>query len=102
MGDTAQPPRSDERSPSLENLHPKVSVLSAPLHIRKNLSKNRYLLDNMVSRNLNQRYDKALLGYLWTLLERLLLVKADAYLSPSRFGKYFIFVLNILATSKIE
>lgn len=73
MSDTAQPPRSDERSPSLENLHPKVSVFSAPLHIRKNLSKHRYLLDNMVSRNLNQRYDKALLGYLWTFLEPALL-----------------------------
>ena len=36
------------------------------------------------------------------LLERLLLVNADAYLSPALLGKNFIFDLNIFATSIIE
>ena len=73
MTDATQPQPESERNPSLMPLHPPVSFYSAPFHTISNLSKNRYLLNNMVKRNLNQRYDKALLGYLWTLLEPALL-----------------------------
>tara|TARA_B110000881_G_scaffold184956_1_gene172950 strand:+ start:180 stop:1064 length:885 start_codon:yes stop_codon:yes gene_type:complete len=73
MGDAANTPLTDERGPSLKNLHPQVPMFSSPFQIQKNLSKHRYLLKNMVNRNLNQRYNKALLGYLWTLLEPALL-----------------------------
>ncbi|MBP51984.1 MAG: hypothetical protein CMI27_02445 [Opitutae bacterium] len=74
MGESSiESPLDDVRSPLLKDLHPKVPLLSAPFAIQKNLSKHRYLLGNMVKRNLNQRYDKALLGYLWTLLEPALL-----------------------------
>lgn len=73
MGDEVNTTPIDERSPSLKDLHPKVPILSSPFQLPKNLSKHRYLLRNMVKRNLNQRYNKALLGYLWTLLEPALL-----------------------------
>ena len=73
MTDVTLPQLESERSPSLMPLHPTVSFFSAPFQMIKNLSKNRYLLNNMVNRNLNQRYDKALLGYFWTLLEPALL-----------------------------
>ena len=73
MGDASNTPPAEERSQSLKDLHPKVALLSSAFQIQKNLSKNRYLLKNMVNRNLNQRYNNALLGYLWTLLEPALL-----------------------------
>ena len=73
MGDAANTPLHEERGPSLKNLHPQVPMFSSPFQIKKNLSTHRYLLKNMVNRNLNQRYNKALLGYLWTLLEPALL-----------------------------
>lgn len=74
MGETVtESPAKEERSTSLGDLHPKVPLLSAPFQIQRNLSKHRYLLNNMVKRNLSQRYNKALLGYLWTLLEPALL-----------------------------
>lgn len=57
----------------LKDLHPKIPLLSAPFQLQRNLSKHRYLLNNMVKRNLSQRYNKALLGYFWTLLEPALL-----------------------------
>ena len=73
MGDEAPTPPEAERDPLLRNLHPKIPMLYSPLQVQKNLSNHRYLLNNMVNRNLNQRYNKALLGYLWTLLEPALL-----------------------------
>lgn len=73
MGDSVNTTPVDERSTSLKDLHPKILLLSSPFQIQKNLSKHHYLLKNMVNRNLNQRYNKALLGYLWTLLEPALL-----------------------------
>jgi hypothetical protein len=62
-----------KRGRNLQSLHPKVSLLYAPLSIFVNLKNHWYLLSNMVKRNLNQRYNKALLGYVWTLLEPALL-----------------------------
>ena len=62
-----------KRGRNLKNLHPNISPFYAPLSLFVNLKNNWYLLSNMVKRNLNQRYDKALLGYIWTLLEPALL-----------------------------
>jgi lipopolysaccharide transport system permease protein len=62
-----------EREPQLKDMHPHVPLLQSPLRVISNLKSNHYLLKNMVKRNLNQRYNRALLGYLWTLLEPALL-----------------------------
>lgn len=62
-----------QRGENLKDLHPRVPFWYAPIQIIVNLSNHWYLLSNMVKRNLNQRYNKALLGYIWTLLEPALL-----------------------------
>ena len=61
------------RGDNLRNLHPKISPFAAPFILFSNLKRDWYLLSNMVNRNLNQKYNKALLGYVWTLLEPALL-----------------------------
>lgn len=53
--------------------HTKVSALTAPFKLFSNLSSRRYLLKNLVKRDLNQKYNNAFLGYIWTLLEPALL-----------------------------
>jgi len=62
---------SDEEK--LLPFHSKVSIFRAPFKLFSNLSSNRYLVNNLVKRDLNQKYNKALLGYVWTLLEPALL-----------------------------
>jgi len=61
------------RGNNLKDLHPEIKPIKMPFVLISNLKKNWYLLSNMVKRNLNQRYNKAILGYVWTLLEPALL-----------------------------
>ena len=62
-----------ERGAQLRDMHPNIPLLRSPIRLISNLKSNHYLLKNMVKRNLNQRYNRAILGYLWTLLEPALL-----------------------------
>lgn len=58
---------------NLSPIQEKTNFHKAPFTLISNLKKNRYLLQNIVKRNLNQKYGKAKLGYIWTVLEPALL-----------------------------
>ena len=62
----------------------------------------RVLMLRALKRDEDALKDPLLRKKLYTLLDKFMLVKAEAYLSPGLLSKYFILVLNILATSIIE
>ena len=62
----------DSKSKVIE-LNPTPSVLSSPTHMIRNLSKNRSLLKNLISRDFKVNYYGHFLGYFWSLLEPLAL-----------------------------
>ena len=49
------------------------SILSSPTHMFRNISKNKSLLKNLISRDFKVNYYGHLLGYFWSLLEPLAL-----------------------------
>jgi len=73
MSDEVVESATDTKKYSLRPFHSNVSAFSAPFKLLSNLFSNQYLLRNLVKRDLNQKYNKALLGYVWTLLEPALL-----------------------------
>lgn len=62
----------DSKSKVIE-LNPTPSVLSSPTHMIRNVSKNRSLLKNLISRDFKVNYYGHFLGYFWSLLEPLAL-----------------------------
>ena len=57
----------------LHEPNPKVSSIAGPLHILKSLNNKRYLIQNLVRRDLKARYSQTIIGYGWIFLEPLLL-----------------------------
>ena len=51
----------------------KPPLLTAPLYTVKEVIKNKFLIRNLVSREIRGRYRNALLGYTWTFIEPALL-----------------------------
>jgi len=57
----------------LREPNPHVSSISAPKHILKTLNEKRYLIQNLVLKDLKTRYSQTIIGYGWIFLEPLLL-----------------------------
>jgi ABC-2 type transport system permease protein len=62
-----------EVSPSLAPVVRRFHPLSSPYHVSKSLFANRFLVRALVQRTLRTRYRMAGLGYVWMVLEPLLL-----------------------------
>ena len=64
-------------------IHPAPSLLESPFRFLKNLQTNKSLIYNFVRRDVRIRYRNSILGYIWTVLQPLLL--AGVY--------YFLFTI---------
>lgn len=64
-------------------IHPAPSLLESPFRFLKNLKSNKSLIYNFVRRDVRIRYRNSILGYIWTVLQPLLL--AGVY--------YFVFTI---------
>jgi ABC-2 type transport system permease protein len=67
----------------LDVIHPSPSIMGSPFRFLKNLKTNKSLIYNFVRRDVRIRYRNSLLGYIWTVLQPLLL--AGVY--------YFLFTI---------
>ena len=64
-------------------IHPEPSLLGSPSRFLYNLKKNRSLIYNFIRRDVRIKYRNSILGYIWTILQPLLL--AGVY--------YFVFTI---------
>jgi len=64
-------------------IHPSRSILASPIHFYRNIVQNKSMIWNFVRRDVRIRYRNSLLGYIWTVLQPLLL--AGVY--------YFVFTI---------
>ena len=64
-------------------IHPEPSLLGSPKRFLYNLKKNRSLIYNFIRRDVRIKYRNSILGYIWTILQPLLL--AGVY--------YFVFTI---------
>ena len=64
-------------------IHPEPSLLGSPRRFLYNLKKNRSLIYNFIRRDVRIKYRNSILGYIWTILQPLLL--AGVY--------YFVFTI---------
>ena len=71
-------------------IHPAPSLLESPFRFLKNLKANKSLIYNFVRRDVRIRYRNSILGYIWTVLQPLLLA-----------GVYY-FVFTIIADQEEE
>ena len=62
-----------DSSSNVIELNETPSIISSPMHMVKNISKNKSLLKNLVSRDFKVNYYGHVLGYFWSLLEPLAL-----------------------------
>ena len=62
-----------DSSSSVIELNETPSIISSPMYMVKNISKNKSLLKNLVSRDFKVNYYGHVLGYFWSLLEPLAL-----------------------------
>ena len=58
---------------NLRPFYQEESFIKSPFKLISNLLNYKYLVKNLVNRDLNQKYNNAILGYVWTLLEPALL-----------------------------
>ena len=70
-------------SEELGIIHPRPSFLGSPLRFIQNIRSNKNLIFNFVRRDVRIRYRNSILGYIWTILQPLLL--AGVY--------YFVFTI---------
>ncbi len=73
MTDGFQPGVGNPGKSNLRPFYQKESFIKSPFKLISNLITYKYLVRNLVNRDLNQKYNNALLGYVWTLLEPALL-----------------------------
>ena len=71
-------------------IHPEPSLLGSPSRFLYNVKKNRGLIYNFIRRDVRIKYRNSLLGYIWTILQPLLLA-----------GVYY-FVFTIIADQREE
>jgi len=57
----------------LRDIHPKHALLLGPLIMFKNIRDNKSMLSNFIQKDIRVRYRNSLLGYIWTVLQPLLL-----------------------------
>ena len=62
-----------DSSSNVIELNEAPSIISSPMYMVKNISKNKSLLKNLVSRDFKVNYYGHVLGYFWSLLEPLAL-----------------------------
>lgn len=72
-------------------IHPEPSLLGSPKRFLYNLKKNRSLIYNFIRRDVRIKYRNSILGYIWTILQPLLL--AGVY--------YFVFTIIADQTEKL-
>ena len=77
-------------SEDLGVIHPAPSILGSPYRFIQNIRENKNLISNFVRRDVRIRYSNSLLGYIWTVLQPLLLA-----------GVYY-FVFTIIADQEEE
>jgi ABC-type polysaccharide/polyol phosphate export permease len=70
-------------APSLTNVSERIPSWKAPVLVFSQLFKNKFLVKNLVKREIRNRYRNAMLGYFWTILEPAML--AAVY--------YFLFIM---------
>ena len=58
---------------NLRPFYQEESFIKSPFKLISNLLNYKYLVKNLVNRDLNQKYNNAILGYVWTLIEPALL-----------------------------
>ena len=63
----------DVRTPVLKRIGSKSSSFLAPISIIKEISQNRFLVQNLVRREVRGQYRNSSLGYSWTVIEPALL-----------------------------
>ena len=71
---------NEEASPVLRQIGVKSNSLLAPLHTLSEVRTNRFLVRNLVRREVRSRYRNAALGYAWTVLEPALLASVYWFL----------------------
>lgn len=71
-------------------MYPSPSILASPIHFYRNIVQNKSMIGNFVRRDVRIRYRNSLLGYIWTVLQPLLLA-----------GVYY-FVFTIIAGQEEE
>jgi ABC-2 type transport system permease protein len=71
-------------------IHPAPSLLSSPYRFYRNIVDNKSMITNFIRRDVRIRYRNSLLGYVWTVLQPLLLA-----------GVYY-FVFTIIAGQEEE
>ena len=62
-----------EVSPNLRRIGTKSSPLLAPFSVITELAKNKFLIQNLIRREMRSQYRNSSLGYFWTVLEPALL-----------------------------
>ena len=70
-------------SAEMGGIHPDPSLLGSPSRFLYNLKKNRSLIYNFIRRDVRIKYRNSILGYIWTILQPLLLAGVD----------YFVFTI---------
>jgi ABC-type polysaccharide/polyol phosphate export permease len=73
MKDGLQTGVDNSEKSNLRPFYQKESFIKSPFKLISNLITYKYLVRNLVKRDLNQKYNNAILGYVWTLLEPALL-----------------------------
>ena len=71
----------DERQVAASPLRPigvKSNPLLAPVHTISEVRKNRFLVRNLIRREIRGRYRNAALGYAWTVIEPAFKVKLES------------------------
>jgi ABC-type polysaccharide/polyol phosphate export permease len=73
MTDGLQTGLDNSSKSNLRPFYQEESFIKSPFKLISNLLNYKYLVKNLVNRDLNQKYNNAILGYVWTLLEPALL-----------------------------
>jgi ABC-type polysaccharide/polyol phosphate export permease len=73
--------------PALAEVNPRVPLLRGPLDVVRSLIVHRHLAANFVSRDIRLKYRDSALGYLWSLLEPLMLSAVFYFLFVVLAGK---------------
>ena len=77
-------------SEALEVIHPEPSLFGSPIRFIQNVKSNKNLIFNFIRRDVRIKYRNSILGYIWTVLQPLLLA-----------GVYY-FVFTIIASETEE
>ena len=67
-------------TPVLRQIGVKSNPLLAPINTLKEVSSNRFLVRNLIRRDVRGRYRNAALGYAWTVIEPALLASVYWFL----------------------